>query len=247
MSKWFKHWSEFRNNKMCAFFFPYAGAGASAFSLMVKSLHPYIHPIGVQLPGREERIDETPLNNLDLIVNHLYDAIQSYAHIPMVFFGYSNGALIAYELAFKLQQNNLPIKHMFIAAKKAPHLPKLNPPIHQLPEHDFIKQLRNHYYLPEAVINNEKLMSILIPRMRADLTISEKYVTNPDKKLCVNHSCFSGDQDKNATLSDLQAWSDLINGLQKTQVFKGGHMFIKDNPEQLTQAVNATLASAFDN
>ena len=43
--------------------FPYAGGGASTFSLWPRALPSHVELCAVQLPGREERLSETPLTD----------------------------------------------------------------------------------------------------------------------------------------------------------------------------------------
>src|SRR5258708_8192662 len=81
------------------FCFPHAGAGVSAFSTWTPELLPGVELCLVQLPGRENRIQETPITRLSVLVQMMADALSPTMTRPFAFFGHSMGALIAFELA----------------------------------------------------------------------------------------------------------------------------------------------------
>src|SRR5215467_15197573 len=86
------------------FCFPYAGGGASLFRLWSDSLPPEIDMCPVHLPGREGRLKEPPFTSLTPLIQALAQALRPYMDIPFVFFGYSMGALISFELARHCEQ-----------------------------------------------------------------------------------------------------------------------------------------------
>lgn len=66
--------------------------------------------------------------------------------MPLAFFGYSMGALISFELARRLRkQYGLSPVHLFVSSYRAPQIPQGDPSIHQLPEAEFVKEVRCRY------------------------------------------------------------------------------------------------------
>ena len=57
------------------FCFPHAGVGVSAFSTWTPELLPDVELCLVQLPGRENRIQETPITRLSVLVQMVADAL----------------------------------------------------------------------------------------------------------------------------------------------------------------------------
>jgi len=57
--------------------------------------------MAVNLPGRESRIDEAPLREMTQITTAVHDALREWAAVDrrLVFFGYSLGAVVAFEVA----------------------------------------------------------------------------------------------------------------------------------------------------
>src|SRR5437764_15252250 len=99
------------------FCFPYAGGGGSLFRAWSREAPQSVDVCAIQLPGRETRFAEPAFTDVALLVERLYSTMLPLLNIPFVFFGYSMGALIAFELARTLQgQSGLGLKHLFVAA-----------------------------------------------------------------------------------------------------------------------------------
>ena len=87
------------------------------------------------------------------------------------------GALISFELARQLRRTGAPLPiHLFVSGHQAPHLPDRNPPLHALPEGEFMDKLRELNGTPEEVLRHAELRELLIPILRADFAVCETYV-----------------------------------------------------------------------
>jgi medium-chain acyl-[acyl-carrier-protein] hydrolase len=53
----------------------------------------------IQLPGRENRLREPPVTGIQTVVENLASELSLYLDRPYILYGYSLGALIAFELA----------------------------------------------------------------------------------------------------------------------------------------------------
>src|SRR5688572_21943118 len=76
------------------FCLPYAGGGASAFRLWPPALAPEVEVCPIQLPGRENRLLETPFTDVSALVAALATALEPAVDRPFALFGHSLGALI---------------------------------------------------------------------------------------------------------------------------------------------------------
>ena len=86
--------------------FPFAGAGAAFFGPWATRLAAHCDVVPVRLPGREQRYFEVPLTSVPDAVD---DALRSLrprleGRHDVVLFGHSLGAVLAYELAVRLQR-----------------------------------------------------------------------------------------------------------------------------------------------
>src|SRR5690606_32064321 len=110
--------------------FPHAGAGASTFSTWSRQVGENIQIVGVQLPGRESRLREPPRLDIDDIVDSAASAIEANARRPLVLYGHSFGARIAFLTAEKLIARKLPVRHLVVSAAASPARPRMHEPIH---------------------------------------------------------------------------------------------------------------------
>src|SRR5690349_15626788 len=106
------------------FCFPHVGAGASAFNLWQPAWIPdNIELWTVRLPGREQRLSETPFRNMGPLVEALYEAMATQLNGPYAFYGHSLGALVAFEMARKIQRQGGPGPiRLLVSAHTAPQL-----------------------------------------------------------------------------------------------------------------------------
>jgi medium-chain acyl-[acyl-carrier-protein] hydrolase len=224
------------------FCFPYAGGGASIYRSWPDGLPQSVEVCAIQLPGRERRLLEPPFTNLGLLVETIAQSILPYLDKPFAFFGHSMGAKISFELAQRLLTNNtLTPTHLFISASRAPHLPTRRRPLHDLPEDEFIEELRLLNGTPKEVLEHPELMKLMIPILRADFSINETYQHSAAPALDLPITAFGGLQDQNVSREDLEAWRDYTSASFTTRMLPGDHFFIHVSQSVLLRAVSEDL------
>lgn len=220
------------------FCFPYAGAGASIYHNWSTLLPPEIEVCSIQLPGRESRTKEPLFYNIEPLINALTPSILPLLDIPFIFFGHSLGALICFELARQLRRLKQPNPlHLFVSAREAPQNPLTKPPVHQLSDADFIKELSRFNGTPKAVLQNVELMNYFLPILRADLAINETYKYTPEPPLNCPISVFGGLQDLIVSSESLAVWNAQTNCNFSSRIFSGDHFFLKSQQQLLLEAI----------
>jgi medium-chain acyl-[acyl-carrier-protein] hydrolase len=208
------------------FCFPYAGASASIFRHWSEALPAEVEVCPIQLPGRGTRLTEPPFIQLSPLVDALAQAVAPLLDKPFAFFGHSLGALIGFELARRLRgQYGAHPARLLVSALRAPQLPGRGAPIHALPEGEFIAELRRLNGTPMAVLDHKELMEIMLPLLRADFALYEKYEYSPEPPLNCPISAFGGMQDCRVRESDLAAWRVQTNVSFSLRMFPGDHFF----------------------
>lgn len=232
------------NPKLRLFCFPYAGGGASLFRLWHEHLPGEIDICPVQFPGRESRIREPLFEALNPLIEKLTEVLSPAFDIPFAFFGYSLGALIAFELSRRLRKtkNILPAQ-IIVAACPAPHLPEAHAPIHELPREKFIRSLREMDGTPEAVFLDPELIDFFLPLLRADFKIYETYQYWPEAPLECPLSAYGGLADDSVTSEAIQAWEEHTSASFIRRMFPGNHYFFKENSHFLFKAMLDDLSS----
>ncbi|MGH8612918.1 MAG: thioesterase II family protein [Gammaproteobacteria bacterium] len=224
------------------FCFPYAGGGASAFHAWPQKLPTTVEVCAVHLPGRGNRFRESPFTQLSPLVQTLTDALLPHLTPPFAFFGHSMGALIGFELARQLrrQQRPSPI-HLFVSGRGAPQIPPPEPPIHALPEPQFIAELQRFNGTPKEVIEHPELMQLLIPTLRADFAVCENYTYATDAPIDCSISAFGGLQDREVSRERLEAWRDQSRASFSLRMFPGDHFFLHTAEPALLETIAQLL------
>jgi medium-chain acyl-[acyl-carrier-protein] hydrolase len=240
---WLSRFNEEPNGRLALFCFPYAGGTAANFRPWYDALRGSIQLAGVQLPGRRERLSEPPFRHLPDLIQAVGPALLPFFNTPFAFFGHSMGALIAFELAYWLRrtENPMPI-HLFVSGRRAPHLPNSEARIYDLPEPEFIEQLRQLNGTPEEVLNHPELMQLMIPLLRADFSVCETYQYQRDAPLNCPITVFSGLEDPGVPRDRLEAWRVHTTSTFSFHLFPGGHFFIHTAQRDILRLITENLA-----
>lgn len=162
-----------------------------------------------------------------------------------VFFGHSLGALIAFEVCrgFRRIGTALPDR-LIVSGLGAPHLPPRRPPIHDLPEREFIDELRRLDGTPDEALRNAELMELLLPMLRADSALSETYEFTDEPPLACPIVAFGGQDDEDAPVEDVREWRVHTNGPFTYRIFPGGHFFLHEHERDVANEVAKHLRPA---
>jgi medium-chain acyl-[acyl-carrier-protein] hydrolase len=224
------------------FCFPYAGGGASIFRAWPEGLPADVEVCPVQLPGRGTRLMEPPFTRLPPLIQALAQALLPLLDKPFAFFGHSLGALVSFELARQLRrQHAVQPVCLFISADRAPQIPNRDPPIHSLPEGEFLVELRRLNGTPREVFEDEELMQIMLPLLRADFAVYETYGYSTEPPLNCPISAFGGLQDLRVSRGDLEAWRDQTSVAFSLRMFPGDHFFLNTTQPSLLAALSEEL------
>jgi medium-chain acyl-[acyl-carrier-protein] hydrolase len=86
--------------------FPCAGRGASLYRTWPGPLGQHVEVCAVQLPGRENRMDEPPFTRFQDLVSVIAEVLPPFLDREYAIFGHSLGALIGFEVARRIRQTN---------------------------------------------------------------------------------------------------------------------------------------------
>src|SRR3954466_6236608 len=89
---WFPYVKVKPQARLRIFCFPYAGGGAAIYRRWGERFPATVAVFPVQLPGRENRVNEVPYTSMPTLVAELGSVIRPYLDKPFVFFGHSMGA-----------------------------------------------------------------------------------------------------------------------------------------------------------
>lgn len=219
--------------------FSYAGGNSNHFARWLPSLHPDVELVTCQLPGRGTRLYETPYDNMEILVRDLVKAVARLQDKPLVFFGHSMGAKLAYELGLAMQLRALPLPiHMVISAADAPFRRRQGSPIHQLPDKEFVAAMAELGGTPPQILRNTELMALCLPSLRADYRMVETYINTSKKCLDCQLTLLGGRDDPFVSAEQLAEWASLFDRVIEAFWFQGGHFFINTRSDDVLRFLN---------
>jgi medium-chain acyl-[acyl-carrier-protein] hydrolase len=209
---------------------PYAGGGVSLFRTWPDILPEAVEVCAVRLPGRETRFSEPPYVRLKPLVQALADVIVPQLNSQFAFFGHSMGALIGFELTRELRRRHcrLPTQ-LYVSAYPAPQVPASDPPIHFLPDDDFLAELRQLNDALDETLQHAELRPLLLLTLRADYAVCETYSYEVEPPLNCSIVTFGGLQDDGVTREELESWREQTSQAFSLRMVPGDHFFIHRN------------------
>lgn len=236
-SKWFVRKNVNQKDAIRLFCLPYAGGNASIFRAWHDYLPAFAEVCAVQYPGRGARLRESAYTSMSPLLEAVSHAMRPLLDKPYILFGYSMGALLAYELSILLSRSlDRPPLKLIVAGLNAPFVQSSVSPIHDLPEIEFRKQLRLNGGIPEELMDDEELLELLSPSLRADFSVCETYEYTQGIVPCPIVA-LGGQDDEFLSEQSLTSWHSLTNSGFSSKLLPGGHFFLHSHPEQLLAAI----------
>jgi surfactin synthase thioesterase subunit len=228
--------------------FPYAGGSALAYRQWNENIAGEVEVCPVQLPGRENRMAEEPIRSLPKLISLLADELEPFLNspVPYCFFGHSMGALICYELAKEIKKRSWKLpSRLFLSGKTSPQSCTKEIPTYNLPDEEFIEELREMNGTPEEVLNNREVMDLFLPILRADFEMVDTYEYEKDNPLSCPITVFGGLDDHLTPSFELESWKEHTTDGFNMHLFPGDHFYIYDHQKDLLGIINDELKQKY--
>lgn len=185
---------------------------------------------------------EAPLTQLGALMRSLAPALRPHLDKPFALFGHSMGALISFELARVLRREHglLPL-HLFVSGRRAPQCERAGPYTYDLPEPEFLQELRRLNGTPREVLENTELVRLMLPVVRADFALTQTYNYAVEHPLACPISAYGGLGDSDVTADQLEAWREHTTAAFSSSMLPGDHFFLNTNPAPLLQLLSQEL------
>jgi len=241
-SQWFVRLRAKTDPRVRLVCFTSAGAGASSYGRWPDHLPADVETWAVQLPGRETRRREAPLTDLMEIANEINDRIEPLFDVPVAFFGHSMGALVAFEVARRVQANGRAIVGLFVSGRAAPDLRQGPEGLDKLSDNEFIDAMDREYGgVPSLLREDDEFRELYLPPLRADATAVWAYhfATGPVLECPIRVA--SGTDDLSVSRAALDAWAAFTLSDSRVTMFPGAHFYVNTARTALTRYVATEL------
>lgn len=224
---------------------PHAGAGASFFWPWQRANVPGLTVMPVQLPGREDRIDEEPYTSIPQAAAGIAADLRPllHAHSEIAIFGHSLGAALAYELAQRLRDHpGTRVAQLFVSGSPGPAEPRSRRAT-GLGDDEFLARIQEFAGHRHPAFDIPELRELILPTLRADVAMHEAHHDASPEPLTVPITCFRGSSDELVSLADMATWRTATTARCEFIERPGGHMYLVQDADALLHAMAGRMQS----
>jgi surfactin synthase thioesterase subunit len=222
---------------------PHAGGSAPFFLPVAAALGTRVDVVAIQYPGRQDRRTEQPIDDLSLLADRIHDVLRRQPEMPVSFFGHSMGAIVAFEVALRLEADGHGPERLFASGRRAPSAWR-DENVHLLDDAGILDEIRALNGTASSVLGDDELMRAALPALRADYQAIETYRCGPDITVQCPITAMTGDSDPKTTLEEAKAWGQHTSGPFDLQVFTGGHFYLTEHTDEIIKILDQHLQTA---
>ena len=220
---------------------PYAGGGASFFKAWRRIDSSTVDIIGIQLPGRENLIRQphpaTVADAVDAVLPACEEHLAQPA--PVCLFGHSSGAVIAFEIARRLDVLAPGrVSRLFVSGSAAPWLGRPGSAT-GLSDDKFVTAVQSFAGATHPALAEPRLRSLVLPPLRADVRMHEEYQVPFGIATDTPITAMRGDQDALISEAATKEWAHATRGDFDYVTLPGEHMYLTDGRADLIALVSS--------
>lgn len=243
--KWFKKIKTGKSAQYKLFCLHPVGAGSSMFDYFMFNPPKGIEIIPLQMPGRENRSDESFYKDMGQLILDLSKVINNEISGPTIFWGHSWGGVILFEIFKNMRkeytENCSKIKHLIISGSIAPQLTlnwKNRESIKETTNLDnsFSKVMKTVSY-----VDDKDFVESIFPIMQKDMELISSYRYKSEDPIDIPITAFAALEDEVVLLDEIKQWK-----VQTTKSFNlfqvhGDHWFLSRNKEFITEKITDSI------
>lgn len=234
---WFRGFQQGPDDGARLLCFPHAGGSASSFRPLSARLAPHAEILAVQYPGRQDRRRERPAATIEELADRIHAALSTRPDRPTALFGHSMGALVAYEVARRLDEAPA---ILFVSGRRAPSLRRPETS-NRRDDAGLLAELKRLSGTDERLLGDEELLAMILPALRADYEALDAYRPAETAPLSCPVTALVGDADPVTSVQDAERWADHTKGPFELRVFPGGHFYLEAHADGVASAVATGL------
>jgi pyochelin biosynthetic protein PchC len=224
--------------------FPHAGGSASYFYSMAGALQPDVAVLAIQYPGREDRYAEPPIDDIGRLADRIAVEVKPHLRSGTVFFGHSMGAILAFEVALRLEQGGgLGPAALIASGRRAPSRQR-DDRVHLRDDDGLLDEVRRLGGTRSALLADPDVRNLVLPAIRSDYRAIETYRCSDPAVLDCPVFVFVGDADPMVTLAEAWAWERHSSAEVEVRVFPGGHFYLAERGDEVVENIRQVLKAS---
>ncbi|MFH0997751.1 MAG: alpha/beta fold hydrolase [Pseudomonadota bacterium] len=208
------------------FCLPFAGGSSYSYRDLQRHTDAGLRVEALELPGRGRRFPEPLLTSLHDMADDVFGQIRDRLNGAYAIYGHSLGASIGYLLVKRIIRERCPLPlHLFVSGREGPSVQGKEKDRHLLPRAEFVEILKRFEGTTKEVIENQELMELFEPVLRADFQALDTYTYEKSERFDVPITVMQG-SDESLMRADALRWQDETTKEISFLEFNGGHFFI---------------------
>lgn len=210
---------------------PWSGAGPGVYNRWAREMPEEVELLAVVLP-RSTAWRDGEFTVEKIAEQVAFDLLTRYGDVEwLAVFGHSLGALVAFDVAARLQNERVRLDGVIVSGSRAAHL---DPPVqlHQLDDEGLVDALIELGGLAVDLRYDAMFLDRVLPRVRADLTACERYRPAATRAHLTNGCelhAWAATGDWYAPPEAVQRWSELAGAHNSSlRTWAGDHFFVRD-------------------
>jgi surfactin synthase thioesterase subunit len=237
---WCRRYRPARNPAARLVCLPHAGGSAPFFRPVAMALNPQIDVVAIQLPGRQERRNEKPIDDMAELADRVQAILARQPELPLTLFGHSMGAVIAFEVTRRLEAAGRGPVRVFASGRRGPATHR-DETVHLRDDAGILDEVRKMAGTASSVLGDDELMRAALPALRADYRATETYTCPPEVTVNCPITVLAGDNDPKTTVDEAKAWASHTTAPFDLHVFTGGHFFLTDHADEIIKILDLHL------